>query len=214
MLSTAFAMAGVVALVTTCLAGSTFLHDRGTARPVIRALAAMVGGIAFLLSVITLDAHTATALAALVTAAVVVMRVRFTSSLRGLRGAVPSQAWAEVTYALAGTLSLLVGWVLLDDRWLAFTAIGFMAWGDAAAGLARAEVSRLLSYAGPTLVMLAVSAVVVSIFEPGWIGLVGALVATASEGRTPKLLSVRDDNLIVVASSVAVMAICRLASGA
>ena len=214
MLNIAFAIAAIVALVAACLAGSAFLHDRGTPRSVIRAVAAMLGGVAFLLTVVTLDAYTATALATLVAVAVLVMRVRFRSSLRGLRGVAPSQAWAEVTYALGGALSLLIGWVVLDDRWLAFSAIAFMAWGDAAAGLARAEVSRLLSYAGPTVVMLTVSIVVVGLFQPTWIGLVGALVATMSEGRTPKILSVRDDNLILVTSSVAVMGICRLATGA
>lgn len=209
--SVTLAAAGIVALVLLCFVGANALHDRGVPRPVIRALAAMVGGLAFLIAVLTLDARVATALASLVAAGVLVARVWFRGALRGVRGGQPSQAWAEVTYPLAGACSLLIGWVVLGDRWLGFTPIAFMAWGDAVAGLARAEVTRISRFAPPSMVMLVATACVAALFQPGWGGLAGSLVATASEGRTPRVLTVRDDNMVVVLSSLTAMVLWRSA---
>ena len=118
------------------------------------------------------------------------------------------QAWAEVTHAMAGTVSLAVGWGLLGDKWLAFAPIAFMAWGDSAAGLARASIWRgNVASIWPSTAMLGVCLAAAGLFQPYWIGALGAVVAAAAERRRPMVLSVWDDNLHVVAVSLAVMGV-------
>ena len=85
-----------------------------------------------------LDAWTATALSGTIAVIILALRLGYRRGLRGVRGDRPTQAWAEVTYALAGTVSLAVGWSLWGDEWLAFLPIAFMAWGDSIAGFLRA----------------------------------------------------------------------------
>ena len=120
------------------------------------------------------------------------------------------RAWAEVTFAMAGTASLAVGWGLLGDRWLAFLPIAFMAWGDSIAGFLRASLWRgNVARAGlwPSVAMLGVCLAAAPLYQPYWIGALGALVATAAERRRPMIRVVWDDNLNVVAASLSVMAV-------
>ena len=53
--------------------------------------------------------------------------------------------------------------------------------------------------------MLGVCLAAAALFQPYWIGALGALVATAAERRRPMMLIIWDDNLNVVAMSLAVM---------
>ena len=156
-----------------------------------------------------LDPWTAIALSGALSLFILALRCGFRRGLRGVRGSLPSQVWAEVTYPLAGTASLAVGWVLLGDRWLAFVPIAFMAWGDGAAGLTRNFSLRwgLDVNTVPSAAMLAVCIAIGALFQPYWIGAVGAVFAAAAERFSPRILSVRDDNWTVVAASLAAMAI-------
>ena len=65
------------------------------------------------------------------------LRLGLGHQLDGVTSEGRSQVWAEITFPAAGALSLVVGWALLGDKWLAFTPIAFMAWGDGAGGLLR-----------------------------------------------------------------------------
>ena len=129
-------------------------------------------------------------------------------SLRGVRGSLPTQAWAEITYPMAGTVSPAVGWGLLGDEWLAFVPIAFMAWGDSVAGLARATIWRgTMVSIWPSIAMLGVCLAAAALYQPYWIGALGAGVATAAEHRVSRVFNLWDDNLQVLTMSLAVMAV-------
>ena len=174
------------------------MYDRGLANSLSRYVAPILGGVAFIIAVLWLDAWTATILA---------LRLGFRRGLRGVRGNLPSQAWSEVTYALGGTASLAIGWGLLGDRWLAFLPIAFMAWGDSTAGLARAMFWRSnVATVWPSLGMAAVCLGTAFLYQPYWIGAVGAVAAAIAERKRPRLGVWWDDNAHVVAVSLITMA--------
>jgi dolichol kinase len=115
---------------------------------------------------------------------------------------------------MAGTASLAVGWGLLGDRWLAFVPIAFMAWGDSVAGLLRASLWRgKVAGLWPSVAMFGVCLAVAALYQPYWIGALGALVATVAERRRPRVSIVWDDNLNVVAMSIAVMTVLATVTG-
>ena len=209
MLSQAYAASGVVTLATAGLLASNFLFDKGVDASLSRRVPGVLGGFAFLVAVLWLDPWTAVALSGVMTLFILGLRLGFRRGLRGVRGSLPTQIWAEVTYPLAGTFSLAVGWVLLSDRWLAFVPIAFMAWGDSAAGLARDFSLRCGKGVNtvPSTAMLASCLAIGVLFQPYWIGALGAIFATAAERFSPRVLGVRDDNWTVVAASLAVMGI-------
>ena len=200
---------GVVALALFGVKGSNFLRDRGFPNSLTRRFAPVIGGLAYLACVALLDVWTAVATSAVITVFITVVRMMFRSGLRGVRGTHSAQALAEITYPLAGTLSLVVGWGILGNKWLGFVPTAFMAWGDTAAGLVRDTTSPNRS---PTIVsMLAMLVVCVGtaaiFFRPLWIGVMGGVVATLAERFRPGIFGFWDDNIYIVASSLAVMAV-------
>lgn len=206
MLQQTLAVIGIGLVSAAGLASSNLLYDRGVPNTVSRYVAPILGGVAFLVAVLWLDVWTAVALSGLMTLLIMALRLGFRRGLRGVEGNLPTQAWSEVTYAMGGTVSLAVGWGLLGDLWLAFLPIAFMAWGDSIAGLARASLWRE-KVASPwsSVAMLVVCLAAAVLYQPYWIGALGALVATAAERRRPRVSIVWDDNLNVVVMSLAVM---------
>ncbi len=208
MLEQAFAVGGVVSVAVAGLMASNLLYDRGVSNSLSRYVAPILGGVAFLVAVLWLDAWTATVLSGAMALFILVVRLGFRQGLRGVRGNLPTQAWSEVNYALAGTAALAIGWGLLGDRWLAFLPIAFMAWGDSAAGLLRGSLWRgNLAGLWPSVAMLGVCLAAAALYQPYWIGAVGALAATIAERKRPRLGVWWDDNLHVVALSLAVMGV-------
>lgn len=197
------------AVVGTALAGlviSNLLHDRGLDSSVSRCLGGILGGMALLEAVTWLDSWTAVEVSGAMTLLILIIRLGFRQKLRGTSGKRPDQAWAEVTYAVGGTASLAIGGGLVGDRWLAFLPIAFMAWGDNAAGLTRATVWHdNVASIWPSIAMLGVCFASVALFRTFWIGVAGAVVATAVERYRPRILRFCDDNLIIVITSLAVM---------
>ena len=206
MLVQAFAVSGCVTVALAGLVASNLLYDRGVANSVSRYVAPILGGVAFLVAVLWLDAWTATVLSGAMALFILAVRLGFRRGLRGVRGNLASQAWSEVTYALGGTAALAIGWGLLGDRWLAFLPIAFMAWGDSTAGLARASLWRSnVANRWPSVGMFGVCLGVAFLYQPYWIGAAGAVAATIAERKRPRLGVWWDDNLHVVAMSLAVM---------
>jgi hypothetical protein len=202
------ATGAVVALAIAGLAIANLLHDRGVDSSVSRCLAAAIGGAAFLAAVLWLNPWTAVVVTGTMTLFIVTLRLGFRRGLRGSSGKRPGQAWAEVTFALAGSVSLAIGWGLLGDKWLAFLPVAFMAWGDTAASFTRATFWRNRpATIWPSMVMLGVCLGAAAIMQPYWIGAVGAIVATAAERFRPRIIRFWDDNLNLVAASLIVMAI-------
>ena len=208
MLEQAFAVGGIASVAVAGLMASNLLYDRGVANSQSRYVAPILGGVAFLVAVLWLDVWTATVLSGAMALFILAVRLGFRRGLRGVRGNLPSQAWSEVTYAMAGTASLAVGWGLLGDRWLAFLPIAFMAWGDSIAGLARATIChKKRASLWPSVAMFGVCLAATALYQPYWIGALGAIVATAAERRRPMVHALWDDNVHVVALSLAVMGV-------
>ena len=128
------------------------------------------------------------------------------STFRGVGGSSRSHALAEIWFPLAGTLSLVVGWVWLNNPHLAIVPILFMAWGDMVTGLIRAKVyGKEVKGNYGSLGMLVVCLLVGTLFTPYWIAAVGAVVATLAERWTPISKGFWDDNHTIIISSLLVM---------
>ncbi len=198
----------ILVLAGAGLGGANALVDRGLPASVSRYLAPVLVGLAFLAAVLWLDALTAIVLSGSLTAFIAALRARFRDSLRGVKGALDGQAWAEVTFALAGTAGLALGWGLLGDRWLAFTAIAFMAWGDSAAGLARATIWRGRETGpAPSLAMFGVCLAIAGLLQPYAVATAGALVAAGVERFRLGFHKAWDDNWLVVTAPLGAMAL-------
>lgn len=208
MMEQGIALSGIATLTLSGLAASNFMYDRGVPNTVSRYAAPVIGGTAFLVAVLWLEVWIAVSLSALMTLNMLVFRTQFRRGLRGVEGTLLTQAWAEVTYPMAGTVSLAVGWGLLGDRWLAFLPIAFMAWGDSTAGLLRATIwHKKRASLWPSVAMFGVCLVAAVFYHSYWIGIAGALVATVAERRRPMVLTLWDDNLHLVAVALLVMVV-------
>lgn len=208
MLNEMLAATGTATLATAGIGLSNLLRDRGVDASRSRCVAAAMGGLAFLVAVLWVTPWIAVAETGALALLIVVLRLGFRRGLRGTSGSRRGQAWAEVTFALAGTASLAIGWGLLGDRWLAFLPVAFVAWGDNAAGLARATIWR--NNPGnpwPSVAMLAVCLASATLMRPFWIGAAGAVAATIAERFRPGVSRFWDDNVNVVAGAFAVIAL-------
>ena len=208
MIEQALAAASVLLLTVGGLWAANVLFDRGGDSYLSRRVPASVGGLAYLIAVLWLDVWTATILSGALTGVVLGLRLGFLRGLRGVRGGLAAGAWAEIAYPLAGTVSLAVGWGLLGDRWLAFVPIAFMAWGDTVSAVARGALRNGRSArVWPSVAMLATCLAIAALYEPYWIGALGALLATGAERFRPTSHSVWDDNWVMVAASLSLMAL-------
>ncbi len=197
---------GVAMLVGAGLGLSNLLPDRGVPRSLARYVAPWCAGVAFLFAALWLEPGIAIPLAVVLTTMLVVLKAFRRTVLRGVEGELASQAWSEITFGLAGVASLAVGWGWLGDPWLGFLPIAFMAWGDSTAGLARATLWRSnVASVWPSLGMAAVCLGAAFLYQPYWIGAVGAVAATIAERKRPRLGVWWDDNAQVVAVSLATM---------
>ena len=134
-------------------------------------------------------------------------RVIKPGTFRGVGGTGRQHALAEVYFPAAGTISLSVGWVWLDNPWLAVVPILFMAWGDMLTGIVRSKVyGREVKGNLGSVAMIIVCLLVAYFFKPYWIAAIGAVVATLVERFTPLSRGIWDDNWTIVLTSMAVMA--------
>jgi hypothetical protein len=205
----AFAVLTVVTLAIAGLVGSNLLSDIGISNKFSRRFAPVAGGLAYLAAVQLLDKWVAITVSAAMALLLVILRARFRTGLRGVRGSHPAQTWAEITYPVFGTVSLVIGWGIVGEKWLGFLPVAFMAWGDTAAGLARDTVSddnspTVFTMAAMFAVCLGAAAV---FFRPFWIGAIGAAIATLAERYRPGMFGVWDDNVYIVAESLMVMGV-------
>jgi len=192
-----------------------WIRSKGVQLQWSRRIPGITAGCAFLTAVLWLDVWPAVAIAVSLTGMVAFLRLGLGHQLDGVTSEGRSQVWAEITFPAAGALSLVVGWALLGDKWLAFTPIAFMAWGDRAGGLLRDILNwrRRPAARWPSAAMLGACLVSAMFFQPYWIAAAAAAVAAGTEYYSPRIPFVRDENLSVVAASLAVMAGLTFAAG-
>ncbi len=200
------AVGGVVGLALAGLIGSKVMRARRVPGFWARRAASSLGGLAYLVAVLCLDVSVALSVLGALTLLILVLRITGGAALQGVQGSRTSQAWSEVTYPVAGTLSLAVGCGLLGDKWLGFAPVAFMAWGDNACGLVRDTCGDWIARAWPSAAMFAVSLGVAAFVHPYWLGALGAVAATVAERFRPPV-PVWDDNLNLVAASLAAMTV-------
>jgi len=204
-----YATGVVVMLAFIGIAGSNYLDDHKVPHWLSRRFAPVAGGLAYLVAVLWLKAYIAISVTGILTILIAVLRLGFRRGLRGVRGNHRNQDWAEITYPVAGTLSLVVGWGIFGDRWLAFLPVAFMAWGDSIAGLARDTIwhNHPVSI-WPLVAMLVVCLGAAALYHPYWVGAAGAVIGTVAERYRPGGFRFWDDNLNIVAASLITMKIC------
>jgi len=120
------------------------------------------------------------------------------NAFRGVGGSGRSKAMAEVWFPLASSISILIGWVWLDNPALGIVPTLYLAWGDCITGLIRShfygrEVKGIYGSYGMFVICVLIGLVLI---EPWWVGLVGAAVVTLVEKFTVANQYV-DDNLTV-----------------
>ena len=189
---------------------SNQLYDVGVSNYLSRKVGHVFGGVAYLIAVLWLDFPIAFGLAAAFFLLFLVLRLFNDRALRGVGGSARRHAYAEVTYAFAGAVSLGIGWGVLGDRWLAFLPIGFMAFGDSVTGIVRSLIyKREIKGAWGSVAMLVVCLGLAALFHPYWVGAAGAVVATLAERFSPIARGWYDDNWILTGASLAAMAVLR-----
>lgn len=199
--------------VLVALAGvgiSNYLYDKNIGNYRSRKVGHLFGGVAYLIGVLWLDFAVAFGLAAAFFLFFVGLRLFNDRMLRGVGGSARRGAYAEVTYAFAGAVSLGIGWGIFGDRWLAFLPIGFMAFGDSITGVVRSLVYRReVKGAWGSAAMLIICLGLAVLYHPYWVGAVGAVVATVAERLSPMAHSIWDDNWILTGASLGAMAVLR-----
>lgn len=209
MTSTAIAI-GSVLVALAGLGISTYLYDKGTGNYLSRKVGHVFGGIAYLIGIIWLDFPVVFGLATAFFLLFLGLRFSNDRLLRGVGGSARRHAYAEVTYAFAGAASLGVGWGIFGDKWLAFIPIGFMAFGDSITGIVRSRIyKREVKGNWGSIAMLVVCLGVAALYQPYWVGLAGAVVATVAEKFSPIAHGVLDDNWILSMSSLGAMIVLR-----
>ena len=130
------------------------------------------------------------------------------NTFRGVGGTGRSHALAEVWFPLASTISILVGWVWLNNPKLAIVPCLYMAWGDMVTGLIRSKVyGREVKGNWGSLGMLITCLLVGALFTPYWVAVVGAVVATLAEKYSGLSRTWVDDNWTIIVSSLLMMSL-------
>ena len=104
---------GSVLIALAGLEISNYLYDRGVSNYLSRKAGHVFGGLAYLVAVLWLDFPVAFGLATGCFLLFLGLRLFNDRMLRGVGGSARRHAYAEVTYAFAGALSIGVGWGLL-----------------------------------------------------------------------------------------------------
>ncbi len=188
---------------------ANYFYDKGVEQYISRKVGHGVGGMGFLLCVFLFSSPwwpliLSGGFALLLGGARLVKPMAF----RGVGGVGRQHALAEVWFPIAGTISIGIGWGLLDNPWLAVVPILFMAWGDMLTGIVRSRIyGREVKGNLGSVAMIIVCLIVAYFFEPYWIGAVGAVVATLVERFTPISHGIWDDNWSIVLSTLFVMGI-------
>jgi len=202
--------AGAVLVGLWC---SNIFYDYLLPQYLSRKIGHMAGGTALLLFALLFESwQWPLILSVAFTALLLGARFLKSNLFRGVGGTGRPTAFAEVWFPAVSVVSIAVGWAWLGDRWLAILPALFMAYGDAVTGLTRSVVyHREFKGNLGSVAMLVVCLILACCFyQPLWVGVVGAVVATLVERFTPMSKGFWDDNWAIVLSSLLVMGGLRL----
>jgi|WetSurMetagenome_2_1015567.scaffolds.fasta_scaffold536119_1 phytol kinase len=113
-----------------------------------------------------------------------IARFRHPRTFRGVGGSGRSpHSLSEVWFAWIAVPVFAVGWLWLNQPFLAVSCLLFMAWGDCVTGLVRSEIyGKPVKGLWGSLAMLLVCLVISWAFiKPFWIGAIVSVVATITE---------------------------------
>jgi phytol kinase len=192
----------VGALAVAGLWTSNFAYDRGTPHYLSRKIGHAVGGMAFITGVLLFtSAWWPILLSAIFSAVFLAARFVRPHTFRGVGGSSRTGTLSEVWFAFVAVPVFAISWLWLERPFVALACLLFMAWGDCVTGVVRSRV-----YNGPSkglwgsLTMLLVCIGIARVLiDPFWIGVVGAIVATATEWSFGDygLIKKADDNWAV-----------------
>ncbi|HUT68879.1 MAG TPA: hypothetical protein VMW86_10095 [Dehalococcoidales bacterium] len=200
-----------VFIAAAILAGlwcSNIFYDHKVPQYLSRKIGHMAGGTALLLCALLFDSWLWPLILSVgFTALLLGARFIKGNLFRGVGGAGRPVAFAEVWFPAVSAVSIAVGWVWLGDRWLAILPALFMAYGDAVTGLTRSVVynREFKGNMGSVAMLGACLLLAWCFYQPLWIGVAGAVVATLAERFTPMSKGFWDDNWSIVLSSLLVM---------
>ncbi len=206
-------------LAAIILAGlwlSNYAFDRGVPQYVSRKIGHTAGGICFLLAPFVFhDFLLPLALAGVFALALILARLLRPATFRGVGGNGRSgDSYAEVVFAAVAVPVYLVGWQWLKEPYYAAAALLFMAWGDAATGLVRAQIYHkpVKGVWGSLAMLLVCLGLAWLLIKPFWIGVAGSVAAVAAEFSFGDVGFIKriDDNLAIPLVSLAVLLVLAL----
>jgi len=113
-----------------------------------------------------------------------IARLRRPQTFRGVGGSGRSpNVLSEIWFAWIAVPIFAIGWLWLDQPFIAVSCLLFMAWGDCVTGLVRNQVyQKPVKGLWGSLAMLIVCLTISWAFiHPFWIGAAGSLIATVTE---------------------------------
>jgi phytol kinase len=201
-----------VLIITVGVLGGLYIanlmYDAGIPHHVSRKVSHIAGGVGFLLFPLFFSSFWwPLVIVCGFTVLLLITHIYKPDTFRGTGGTGRLQAFAEVHYPAVAIPIIAVCWGVLNEPWLAIVPLLYLAFGDAATGLIRnhfynREVKGIKGSVG----MLVVCLLLAYLFEPYYIAVIGAVVATIAEKYTPTKQYL-DDNLSVPLVSALVMGV-------
>lgn len=201
----------IAGVVVTGLWLSNIVFDRSVPHYVSRKIGHAAGGLAYFIALFAFQSAIWPIILCFTFGLILwLARFRRPHTFRGVGGSGrSSRVMAEVWFAWIAVPVFAVGWLWLDQPFIAVSSLLFMAWGDCITGLIRAGVyNKAVKGVWGSLGMLAVCLIISwMLIEPFWIGAVGSVIAVAVEWTFGDVGAVKwaDDNCAIPVVSLTSM---------
>lgn len=206
----------LIVIVSAVLIGlwiSNILYDYQVPQYISRKVGHMTGGMGYLLSMFVFkDYFWPVVISGVFCIVLGLAKLYRPQTFRGVGGSGRAkEAIGEVWFPFSSLIVLYFGWQIMHRPEFAILSILFMAWGDAVAGIIRSQVyTKAVKGLWGTLGMfIACCLISWALVTPVWVGIVGAIVATATELACGDVGVFRkiDDNGAIPLTSMAAMSL-------